>query len=379
MEEEINKYSRNKSTNRTFVGKALSFKNMEGNIVEKRYITKVFDINDFQEYYKDLKTKKICKIIREGQRQEVTAIVEKDSRNFSLRIQRFTKETGMPHGQSFSFHSGALIKLIEFIDSLGFIDFSNKNHFKLEDRDIQKQKEFWLDNRNLIDKIKKHEPQLLDKIFSELSNKDLINLLSKAKNIKNLFNALPKIRIDILENLKEELKSRLSDNERTIQQWIDEEPKTRCLIFGLEFIDYKREVQFGNSRFDVLTEQSGSEHVIIEMKSPNVKVFEEKTTDLKYGTKKDFIISKDLAEAIPQTIKYFSEYKNSNNETFQKVGADRKEPHKALIIIGRKKIDPIWQQHFTGLNNRISGIEILTYDHLIEKMENQIKNLKELK
>lgn len=312
MEEEINKYSKNKSINRTYMGKAFSVKNAEGNIVEKRYITKVFDIDDFQEYYKDLKTKKICKVIREGQRQEITAIVEKDSRNISLRIQRFTKETGMPHGQSFSFHSGAWVKLIEFIDSLGFIDFSNKNYFKLEDRDIQQQKEFWLNNKSLIDKIKKHDPQLLDKIFSELSDKDLINLLSKEKNIKNLFNALPKIRIDILENLKEELKSKLLDNEQTVQKWIKEEPKTRCLIFGLEFIDYKREVQFGNSRFDVLTEQSGSEHVIIEMKSPNVDVFEEKTTTLKNGIKKDYIISKDLAEAIPQTIKYFREYEDSN-------------------------------------------------------------------
>lgn len=179
--------------------------------------------------------------------------------------------------------------------------------------------------------------------------------------------------------MKKEVESKLLDNEKAIQKWIDEEPKTRCLIFGLEFIDYKREVQFGSSRFDILTEQSGSEHVIIEMKSPNVDVFEEKTTQLKNGTKREFIISKDLAEAIPQTIKYFREYEGGNEETFQKIGADKKKPHKALIIIGRRKEDPIWQQHYSDLNNRISGIEILTYDHLIEKMTNQIKNLKELK
>ena len=77
--------------------------------------------------------------------------------------------------------------------------------------------------------------------------------------------------------------------------------------------------------------------------------------------------------------KYFKEYDGGNEETFQKVGTDKKKAHKALIIIGRKKKDPIWQQYFSDLNNRISGIEILTYDHLTEKMANQIKNLKELR
>ena len=235
------------------------------------------------------------------------------------------------------------------------------------------------DINNIVFTKDKDKIELMEKLYSELNEEGIKQLSEKPEIIKNIFSSLPKIRIDILENLKEELKSKLSDNEKTVQQWIDEEPKTRCLIFGLEFIDYKREVQFGNSRFDVLTEQSGSEHVIIEMKSPNVKVFEEKITELKHGTKKDFIISKDLAEAIPQTIKYFREYEGSNDETFQKAGSERKKPHKALIVIGRKISDTIWQQHFTDLNNRISGIEILTYDHLIEKMENQIKNLKELK
>lgn len=235
------------------------------------------------------------------------------------------------------------------------------------------------DINNLVFTKDKSKIELMEKLYSELDEEGKKQLSDKPEIIKNIITNLPKIRIDILEKLINKLKSRLLENESVIQQWIDEEPKTRCLIFGLEFVDYKREVQFGNSRFDILTEQSGMEHVIIEMKSPNVKVFEEKTTQLKNGIKKEFVFSKDLAEAIPQTIKYFREYENSNDETFQKAGSERKKPHKALIVIGRKISDTIWQQHFSDLNNRISGIEILTYDHLIEKMENQIKNLKELK
>lgn len=234
------------------------------------------------------------------------------------------------------------------------------------------------DINNIVVVNNKDKINLIKKLYSEVGEEEIKQLLEKPEIIKDIFVNLPKIRVDILEKLKEELSKKLNSGEKEIQQWIDEKSKLRCLIFGLEFIDYKREVQFGNSRFDILTEQSGTEHVIIEMKSPNVDVFEEKITQLKNGVKKDFIISKDLAEAIPQTIKYFREYENGNVETFQKAGADKKRPYKALIIIGRKKIDPIWQEHFVDLNNRISGIDILTYDHLIEKMDNVIINLKSL-
>jgi len=131
-----NQYSKNKSVARTYVGKAFTVKNPDGTTSDKRYVTKLFDIEDFREFYKDLKATQVVQILREGQRQEVIAIVDRDTRGFSLRIQRFSKDTGMPHCQSFSFHSGALIKLIEFIDSLGFIDFSDKSYFKLEDGSV---------------------------------------------------------------------------------------------------------------------------------------------------------------------------------------------------------------------------------------------------
>jgi hypothetical protein len=234
------------------------------------------------------------------------------------------------------------------------------------------------DINNIMFTKDKDKIELMEKLYSELDEESKNQLSKKPEIIKNIFSNLPRIRIDILEKLKNDLQNKLSLNEKEIQRWIDNEPKIRCLIFGLEFIDYKREVQFGNSRFDLLTEQSGTDHVIIEMKSPNVQIFEEKNKTLKNGLKKEFIISRDLAEAIPQTIKYFREYESGNDETWQKVGTTRKRLHKALIIIGRKEVDPIWQQHFCDLNNRISGIEILTYDHLVEKMGNQINNLKEL-
>ncbi len=73
-----NQYAKNKSPHRTYVGKAFNTKSVDGSISEKRYITKVFDIQDFQEYYKDQKNNKAAKIHRQGQRQEIVATVDTD-------------------------------------------------------------------------------------------------------------------------------------------------------------------------------------------------------------------------------------------------------------------------------------------------------------
>jgi Domain of unknown function (DUF4263) len=236
------------------------------------------------------------------------------------------------------------------------------------------------DIENIIFAESSDKKALARKVMSEISDTEARDIVSSdSKLIKGFFNSLPKIRVDILESLKTQLEGNLTQNEKNLQKWIDENRKVRCMIFGLEFIDYKREVSFGNSRFDILTEQSGLDHVIIEMKSPNVKLFDVVTKTTANGTKDEYIISKDLGEAIPQVIKYFDEYDRENDETFKKNGVSKKKISKAIILIGRNEKDnPVWQEHFNRLRHRLSGIEMLTYDHLVEKIGNQIENLKML-
>ncbi len=234
------------------------------------------------------------------------------------------------------------------------------------------------DIENIIFAENSDKKALAEKVLSEISDAEAKDIISSDnKLIKGFFNALPQIRVDILESLKTQLEGNLTNNERNLQSWIDENKKVRCMIFGLEFIDYKREVSFGNSRFDILTEQSGLDHVIIEMKSPNVGLFDVVRKSTNNGEKEEYIISKDLGEAIPQVIKYFDEYQRENDETFKKNGVLKKRVSKAIILIGRNEKDNIvWQEHFNRLRHRLSGIEILTYDHLVEKIGNQIENLK---
>lgn len=215
--------------------------------------------------------------------------------------------------------------------------------------------------------------------LGKLSPEQLHTALASDENIEIVTKSLPKLRIDLLERLISELQGLLDKSEKEVREWLDKNPKINCLIFGLEYVDYKREVTFGNSQFDVLTDISGTEHVIIELKSPNRLVFQVQIRRLKNGTKTDYILSPDLAEAIPQTIKYFREYEREPAETFIKNGTEHKKVPKAIIVIGRNQKDnPVWQDHYCDLRNRIAGIEILTYDHLVEKIQNQIVNLRQL-
>lgn len=224
-----------------------------------------------------------------------------------------------------------------------------------------------------------NKAQLLLKVAEDITEEQLTEFLSSGNTLKSVLSKLPRLRIDILEKLKSELCDRLSQNETAIQAWLDQDPKVNCLIFGLEFIDYRRETQFGNSYFDLLTEQTGTEHVIVELKSPNVELFKIKKVQTKNGQKNEYVLSEDLGEAIPQIIKYFEEYRRENDETFKKNGIQRKKIAKGIVVIGRNHSDDlVWQEHYIALRHRLSGIEIITYDHLVEKMERQITNLKNL-
>ncbi len=109
------KYAINKKPDITYVSQAIG---KDNNI---RYISKVFDLKDFKDFYYDQKDKKVYEVIRESSTQEITAIYNENTTDFSIRIQRFSKKTGAPHNQSFSFHGGALIRFLRFLESIDLL------------------------------------------------------------------------------------------------------------------------------------------------------------------------------------------------------------------------------------------------------------------
>ena len=79
--------------------------------------------------------------------------------------------------------------------------------------------------------------------------------------------------ITLLKSYQKKLQQFVDDNasETDVQNWLDENGskyrQQRCLIFGLEYIDFKREGNTSGKRFDVLTRVGSKyiDHVLIEL------------------------------------------------------------------------------------------------------------------
>ena len=195
------------------------------------------------------------------------------------------------------------------------------------------------------------------------------------------------IRIQTLVEYKDFLFNNLDKNEKFIQDWLDEDKgkfrKQRCLIFGLEFIDHKREGELSRKRFDILTRTSTqkNEYVIFELKSPCDDVFkiEEKVTPNE-GKTTEYHLSPQISRAIPQILHYKSllEAKVAGDDDLQRLGIGPGKVAKCIILIGKRYDDPIWEEHFKSIRDNFSNVlEIWTYSDLIEKLDVTIKNLEE--
>lgn len=195
------------------------------------------------------------------------------------------------------------------------------------------------------------------------------------------------IKIQSLKKYRDFLHRNLDKNESFIQGWLDEENgkyrKQRCLIFGLEFIDHKREGELSRKRFDILTRSSmnNNEYALIELKSPCddiFKIIEKETSN--GGTSVEYHLSPQLSRAIPQILRYKSKFEKlpEDNDDLRRIGLPKGEIKKCIILLGKKNDDPVWVDHFKSLKNNLGGgLEILTYSDLIEKLDVTIKNLEE--
>lgn len=135
------KYFSGKKPHRTYVTKRIEQKSFSSdNIVRKRGVSKVFEIPEFKEYIKE--KKQIVLYTTPTERQQIKAWIEEDDRDrFTLFIQRFQTESGVPHmHESISFGKHSLETLFNFVQSLGFMDFSKPEGKKIEDSDLIRTK-----------------------------------------------------------------------------------------------------------------------------------------------------------------------------------------------------------------------------------------------
>ena len=228
-------------------------------------------------------------------------------------------------------------------------------------------------------KSEENNPVVSDEEFVEIFTKFLTN-----KKVQNSFFAkIPEIQIEVLEDLQKFLKDNLDKNETFIQKWIDAEKgkhrSKRCMIFGIEYVDPKREGEImGRKRFDILATQNLENHILIELKSPKADIFDVKEKNNENdGKSTTYNLSKDLSRAIPQILSYKKWYESMSQEKIEELGIkEKKVVSDCIIVIGQRKNDEVWKENFQDLKDNLN-IKILTYNDLIDKMSNTIKNLKE--
>lgn len=195
------------------------------------------------------------------------------------------------------------------------------------------------------------------------------------------------VKIQSLKAYKRFLEQNLDKNEAFIQNWLDADNykyrKQRCLIFGLEYIDHKREGELSRKRFDILTRSSmeRNEYVIIELKSPCDEIFKVETRKTAQGESVEYHLSPQLSRAIPQILRYKSKLTSlpNDDDDLRRIGISKGNVNKCIILLGQKREnDPIWMDHFNSLKANLSNsLEVWTYTDLIDKLTITIKNLEE--
>lgn len=221
----------------------------------------------------------------------------------------------------------------------------------------------------------------------EINQEEFIGAFSRFLTddlVQNAFySQIPRIQIETLKSHITFLRSNLDKNETFITNWLDEDSgkykRQRCLIFGLEYVDPKREGQLSSKRFDLLAEQDLEHYVIFELKSPKDDIFDVKNNStVAGGVSTEYNISSQLARAIPEVLGYKKLYEEASVEELQKLGVRIRKPiSKCVIILGTQKDDSVWRGNYERVANCFNGIELLTYDHLIDRLENIVKNLEE--
>ncbi len=280
-------YAIKKNPDLTYVSREIATKS--GNI---RYISKVFNLKDFRDFYNEQKNKKVYEVIRESSTQEVTAIYNQESKGFSIRIQRFSKETGAPHNQSFSFHGGALIHFIKFLESLDLLDLTSKDNLRFTntntDELIERKNAFSKllqgsqslnpnqlfelfnklasDEKNklfqkFIDNIESFDAESLNAAIKQKEYKESLSDLTKLLEIESSKNFLDQVENDAILN-----KYKAGQPEKVFHQWIEK----NLWVFGVEY--YKkhsfRKIGEDNSEADIVLETADGFISLIEVKRP---------------------------------------------------------------------------------------------------------------
>jgi hypothetical protein len=216
-----------------------------------------------------------------------------------------------------------------------------------------------------------HDPQeLVGALTKVLSQSELLGHLSSTELSHELSTALRgSIRLSEMRSAVAELRSNLGSGEageQTYQAWCEK----HCWAFGNAYVvrDEVRAISTGDNLDLLLPTVIAGYRDIVELKRPDKEVL------LYDATHKNFYFSADVSKAIGQCHRYLDILHQAAKDGL----LDHKEVvayhPRATIVIGRSHD---WtderQRALHGLNRRLHGISVMTYDHLLAQGERLIE------
>lgn len=212
-----------------------------------------------------------------------------------------------------------------------------------------------------------HDPQeLVGALTKVLSQSELVGHLSSTELTHELSAALRvSIRLSEMRSAVAELRANLGRGEageQTYQAWCEK----HCWAFGNAYVvrDEVRAVSTGDNLDLLLPNVIAGYRDIVELKRPDKEV-------LVYdAAHKNHYFSADVSRAIGQCHRYLDILHEAAKDGL----LDHKEVvayhPRATIVIGRSNTWSDEQQRaLHGLNRRLHGISVMTYDHLLAQGE----------
>ena len=359
---------------RIYISKAIQFKSpITQEISERRIVKKVIDKEHTQFERLEVAGHIVLRETEKGRDQVKVIVFGNQSDKLRLTIQRFRRDTGTPFkSDAFSFSQTEFEDLLNFLNTIKFIDFSNKDKFNIDQSDIGTKKVLVdVSEKEIIDVIINYKGEKREQFLNLLRNKNItkedLDILSGRKSGLNEFgNALK------------------GGSNWTEPQWqLFFEKNTWIFGYGL---DYKflrilqRESHLSginlNGKNDVISDFLIADKnftVIVELKKPNTPLFENDQ-----NRSESWRLSKDITYSVSQILAQKAEWQiKSENENYDKNGnliQQRTIDPKAILIIGNSnqflgnnKISKVKAKTFELYRRNMKNIEIFTYDELYER------------
>ncbi|WP_413436611.1 Shedu immune nuclease family protein [Sulfuriferula sp. GW1] len=180
-------YFKNKRTDRVYLSKSVSQKqyrkNDNGEVEEFehpfRIVSKVIDCAESHQFFKD--GKQVSLRITGGERQEIKAKFYEDTRGVStLQIQKYTVESGAPHGTYFTFVGNEISVLFNFLRNIELLPIADEQSAKLDDKFVES---IVLTKEQALHLLSQ-QPELLEEITKhDITAKDVATLGHRRKQL----------------------------------------------------------------------------------------------------------------------------------------------------------------------------------------------------